>query len=207
MRSRGRVIFRRPYHSVWLSFFIHPREAGRSQQQPYLRSRLRLPLGRGFSFGRLVQIHDTVGFDQKSRPVCSARLGEPSPYHKIDLDPASYEAATAWWIDLASSGGEGMVAKPPDFIGKGRRGTIHPAIKCLEPEYLHIINGPEYLLPGNLDRLRSRGVGANRSLASREFALGLEALKRFGRHEPLRRTHECVFGVQSLESEPVDPRL
>jgi hypothetical protein len=76
----------------------------------------------------VVQIHDTVGFDQKSRPVCSARLGEPSPYHKIDLDPASYEAATAWWIDLASSGGEGMVAKPPDFIGKGRRGTIHPAI-------------------------------------------------------------------------------
>ena len=25
--------------------------------------------------------------------------------------------------------------------------------------------------------------------------------------EPLRRVHECVFGVLALESEPVDPRL
>ena len=25
--------------------------------------------------------------------------------------------------------------------------------------------------------------------------------------EPLRRIHECVFGVLALESEPVDPRL
>jgi protein phosphatase len=24
---------------------------------------------------------------------------------------------------------------------------------------------------------------------------------------PLRRVHECVFGVLALESEPVDPRL
>lgn len=27
------------------------------------------------------------------------------------------------------------------------------------------------------------------------------------RREPLRRVHECVFGVLALESEPVDPRL
>ena len=27
------------------------------------------------------------------------------------------------------------------------------------------------------------------------------------RREPLRRIHECVFGVLALESEPVDPRL
>jgi protein phosphatase len=59
----------------------------------------------------------------------------------------------------------------------------------------------------NLDRLRSRGAGAKRSLASREFALGIEALERFIRREPLRRTHECVFGVLALESEPLDPRL
>jgi protein phosphatase len=70
-----------------------------------------------------------------------------------------------------------------------------------------LIYGPEYLLPGNHDRLRSRAVGAKRSLASREFALGIEALERFVRREPLRRTHECVFGVFALESEPVDPRL
>ena len=46
-----------------------------------------------------------------------------------------------------------------------------------------------------------------RSLALREFALGIEALERFVRREPLRRVHECVFGVLALESEPVDPRL
>jgi hypothetical protein len=44
-------------------------------------------------------------------------------------------------------------------------------------------------------------------LALREFALGIEALERFLRREPLRRVHECVFGVLALESEPVDPRL
>ena len=46
-----------------------------------------------------------------------------------------------------------------------------------------------------------------RSLAAREFALGIEGLERFVSHEPLRRVHECVFGVLALESEPVDPRL
>jgi hypothetical protein len=40
-----------------------------------------------------------------------------------------------------------------------------------------------------------------------ESALGVESLERFVRREPLRRVHECVFGVLALESEPVDPRL
>ena len=38
-------------------------------------------------------------------------------------------------------------------------------------------------------------------------SLGIEALERFVRREPLRRVHECVFGALALESEPVDPRL
>ena len=91
-----------------------------------------------------------------------------------------------------------MVLKPFDFIARGRRGLIQPAIKC---------QGPEYLLPENLERLRGRSVSPKRSLALREFALGIEALERFIRQEPLRRVHECVFGVLALESEPVDPRL
>ena len=45
-----------------------------------------------------------------------------------------------------------------------------------------------------------------RSLALREFALGIEALQRFTEGEPLYRVYECVFGVLALESEPVDPR-
>jgi protein phosphatase len=122
-------------------------------------------------------------------------------------DPASIEDATQWWEELTGRGGEGMVLKPFDFIVRGRRGLVQPAIKCRGREYLRIIYGPEYLLPENLERLRSRGVSTKRSLALREFALGIEAMERFVRLEPLRRVHECVFGVLALESEPVDPRL
>ena len=100
-----------------------------------------------------------------------------------------------------------MVIKPLKFIEKGRRGVVQPGVKCRGREYLRIIYGPEYTLPAHLDRLRSRGLGRKRSLAQREFALGVEALERFVRREPLRRVHECVFGVLALESEPVDPRL
>ena len=100
-----------------------------------------------------------------------------------------------------------MVVKPLNFIVRGRRGLTQPAVKCRGPEYLRIIYGPEYLLTENLERLRSRSVSTKRSLALREFALGIEALERFVRQEPLRRVHECVFGVLALESEPVDPRL
>jgi protein phosphatase len=100
-----------------------------------------------------------------------------------------------------------MVVKPLDFIAKGKRGLVQPALKCRGREYLRIIYGPEYTAPENLERLRQRGLAVKRSLALREFALGIEALERFVRHEPLRRVHECVFGVLALESEPVDPRL
>ena len=80
-------------------------------------------------------------------------------------------------------------------------------MKCRGREYLRIIYGPEYTLPENLDRLRARGLSTKRSLALRVFALGIVGLERFVRAEPLRRVHECVFGVLALESEPVDPRL
>ena len=83
----------------------------------------------------------------------------------------------------------------------------HVLSNAVDGEYLRIIYGPEYTAPEHLERLRSRGLSAKRSLAVREFALGIEALERFVRREPLRRVHECVFGVLALESEPVDPRL
>lgn len=126
----------------------------------------------------------------------------------VDLtDSSSEAAATEWWEELTARGGEGMVVKPLNFAARGRRGLLQPALKCRGSEYLRIIYGPEYPLPENLERLRSRGLQAKRSLALREFALGIEGLERFVRGEPLRRTHECVFGVLALESEPVDPRL
>ena len=100
-----------------------------------------------------------------------------------------------------------MVVKPLDFIFKGRKGLVQPAVKCRGREYLRIIYGPDYDTAEDLSRLRNRGLNAKRSLALREFALGIEALERFVRREPLRRVHECVFGVLARESEPVDPRL
>ena len=100
-----------------------------------------------------------------------------------------------------------MVVKPREFIVRGPKGMVQPAVKVRGREYLRIIYGPEYTEPENLERLRQRGLGRKRSLALREFALGVEALERFVRRDPLRRVHECVFGVLALESEPVDPRL
>jgi len=122
-------------------------------------------------------------------------------------DPASEQAATAWWQELTAAGGEGMVAKPADVIHRGPKGLAQPGIKCRGPEYLRLIYGPEYSAGPNLTRLRSRSLGHKRSLALREFALGIEALERFTAGEPLHRVHSCVFGVLALESEPVDPRL
>jgi len=74
-------------------------------------------------------------------------------------------------------------------------------------EYLRIIYGPDYTEPANLERLRSRNLGHKRSLALREYALGLEALERFVAGEPIWRVHEAVFAILALESEPIDPRL
>lgn len=141
-------------------------------------------------------------------PAFSEGVLMPTSYRIIDVTDADSQAAgVAWWEELTEGGGEGMVVKPLPFIARGRRGLLQPAVKCRGREYLRIIYGPEYSLPENLDRLRSRGLGHKRSLALREFALGVEALERFVRREPLRRVHECVFGVLALESEPVDPRL
>ncbi|HET9741284.1 MAG TPA: polynucleotide kinase-phosphatase [Terriglobales bacterium] len=145
----------------------------------------------------------------------AARLAEAdpalvmaTPFKIVDLaQEASVAEGVAWWEELTSAGGEGMVVKPLSFVGRNRRGLIQPAIKCRGREYLRIIYGPEYTAPQHLERLRARGLSTKRSLALREFALGIEALQRFVEREPLRRVHECVFGVLALESEPVDPRL
>jgi protein phosphatase len=131
-----------------------------------------------------------------------------TPFHVIDTtNPESEAEGIRWWEELTGKGGEGMVVKPLDFVARSRRGLVQPAVKCRGREYLRIIYGPEYTAAENLERLRARGLSTKRSLALREFALGIESLERFVRKEPLRRVHECVFGVLALESEPVDPRL
>jgi polynucleotide kinase-phosphatase len=160
------------------------------------------------SEGRVHTDCDHLWHMQTLQRLCGSGLLLATSYAIVDVtDPASLEAGVKWWEELTGRGGEGMVVKPFDFIARGSRGLVQPAVKCRGREYLRIIYGPEYALPENLDRLRARGLSTKRSLALREFALGIEALERFVRREPLRRVHECVFGVLALESEPVDPRL
>ncbi|MET9784675.1 polynucleotide kinase-phosphatase [Streptomyces canus] len=123
-------------------------------------------------------------------------------------DPESVRAGVDWWLEMTGRGGEGMVVKPLGAVVRSPEGRlVQPGIKCRGREYLRIIYGPEYTRPENLDRLRKRFLNHKRSLAIREYALGLEALDRLAEGEPLWRVHEAVFGVLALESEPVDPRL
>ncbi|MEU6512550.1 polynucleotide kinase-phosphatase [Streptomyces sp. NPDC046978] len=123
-------------------------------------------------------------------------------------DPESVQAGVDWWLEMTGRGGEGMVVKPVDAVVHSTAGRlVQPGIKCRGREYLRIIYGPEYTRPENLARLRQRFLNHKRSLAIREYALGLEALDRLAEGEPLWRVHEAVFGVLALESEPVDPRL
>lgn len=140
--------------------------------------------------------------------LCAAgpELLQATAHQRVVLDDAqSCSEAIGWWEELTAKGGEGMVVKPLDFVATDRRGLVQPALKCRGREYLRLIYGPEYTQ--SLELLRARNVKGKQGLALREFALGLEGLERFVGGEPLRRVHECVFGVLALESEPVDPRL
>ncbi|QAY77261.1 polynucleotide kinase-phosphatase [Sphingosinicella sp. BN140058] len=158
-------------------------------------------------------VHDDK--DHLWHMAAAHRLAEADPalllatqYRRIDLDdPTQVADAIAWWEAMTAAGGEGMVVKPLDFVARGAKGLLQPAIKCRGREYLRIIYGPHYDRPENLERLKKRGLGHKRSMALREFALGLEALHLFVEHAPLTRVHQAVFGVLAMETEPVDPRL
>jgi polynucleotide kinase-phosphatase len=140
--------------------------------------------------------------------AASAGVLVATPLRTVDLaDAAQVTEATAWWEQITAEGAEGMVVKPEAFVTPGLKGLCQPALKVRGAEYLRIIYGPDYDAPEHLERLRTRGVGTKRNIALREFVLGIEALERFVKREPLRKVHECVAGVLALESEPVDPRL
>ncbi|MET0928927.1 MAG: polynucleotide kinase-phosphatase, partial [Aeromicrobium sp.] len=122
-------------------------------------------------------------------------------------DDASVAAGIAWWDELTAAGGEGMVVKPLANLVRGPKGLVQPGVKVRGREYLRLIYGPDYTEPANLARLRNRNLGHKRSMALREYALGLEALRRVVAGDPVWRVHECVFAILAMESEPVDPRL
>jgi protein phosphatase len=161
------------------------------------------------SEGRVYFDHDHVfHMTFAERLAAAGGAVTPTRWRLVDLsDAEACEQATGWWENMTALGGEGMVVKPRPFFVRGAKGVVQPALKVRGREYLRIIYGPEYDLPEHMIRLRERGVGGKRNLALREFALGHEALRRFVAREPLRRIHECVFGILALESEPIDPRL
>ncbi len=131
-----------------------------------------------------------------------------TPYLCVDTeDEASVQAGIDWWLSLTGNGGEGMVVKPETYTAKQGFKLLQPAVKCRGREYLRIIYGAEYLEPAHLKRLKVRSLNRKRTLALKEFSLGMESLHRFVNGEPLYRVHECSFGVLAFESEPVDPRL
>ncbi len=131
-----------------------------------------------------------------------------TPYICVDTEnEESVRNGIDWWLELTSNGGEGMVVKPETYIAINGIKLLQPAVKCRGSEYLRIIYGAEYLEPEHLVRLKKRSLSRKRTLALKEFSLGMESLTRFVKGEPLYRVHECSFGVLAFESEPVDPRL
>jgi len=112
-----------------------------------------------------------VFYPERGEDRCTAallvELITATPHRCIRLDDvAAVAEATAWWHDLVTAGGEGMVVKPLSFVAHGRKGLVQPALKCRGPEYLRIVYGPEYLAEEHLTRLRQRAVASKRSLSA-----------------------------------------
>lgn len=127
--------------------------------------------------------------------------------YKIINNKASEEEVIKWWECMTSEGHEGIVIKPESFISRNKGKLLQPAIKVRGRKYLNIIYGMDYLLPENLVRLKNRNTGKKQKLALREFALGVEGIKRFVNGESIERVHECVLATLAMETDPVDPRL
>lgn len=130
------------------------------------------------------------------------------PTQTLEIDPTrpeEVEIGCRWWEELTAGGGEGMVVKPETMVAHGSRGLLQPALKVRGREYLRIIYGPDYT--DSIPQLRRRAMSRKRSLALREFALGVHALETLVSDGPLYEVHRAVFGVMALESSPVDPRL
>jgi protein phosphatase len=155
-----------------------------------------------------VRTPHTTHMEWISRMVGNDPIIAQTEWHVVDLsEQAETDAVTRRWIEATSGGAEGIVVKPLDFtVPKGRE-IVQPALKVRGKDYLRIIYGVDYDLPENLERLRVRAVKSKRARAIREYALGVEALERLVRREPLRRVHECVAAIIAMEADPADPRL
>ncbi|GAB3194915.1 polynucleotide kinase-phosphatase [Nocardioides hungaricus] len=152
--------------------------------------------------GRLLAVEEPHPWHLERLAALRSPLLAPTRHLLVDLSSAAErDAATRWWTELTAAGGEGMVVKPAHRVGRG----VQPGLKVRGRDYLRIVYGPDYL--DSVERLRERRLGRKRSLAEREHALGVEALRGLVAGDPLWRIHQSVFGVLALESEPADPRL
>ena len=150
----------------------------------------------------------TVHMEWIGKMLGTDGLLAPTEWHVVDLSSQEEtDAVTARWIEDTSGGAEGIVVKPLAFTVVNGRDLVQPALKVRGKDYLRIIYGVDYDMPENLDRLRERAIKSKRMRAVREYALGVEALERLVRREPLRRVHECVAAIIGLEADLSDPRL
>ncbi len=127
--------------------------------------------------------------------------------YRIISDEVTAQEVIAWWEEMTAEGHEGIVIKPEFFIASNKGKLLQPAIKVRGRKYLNIIYGMDYVLEDNLERLKKRNAGKKQKLALKEFALGIEGIRRFVDGESIERVHECVLATLALESDPVDPRL
>lgn len=138
------------------------------------------------------------------KKICRADpvLFQPTGHRVINLSVEDEIKETIdWWHDKTDNHGwEGMVVKPLSFTAHHRDELVQPAIKCRGKEFLRLVYGPEYTFGENLKQLRKRGLYLKRSLAVRQFALGIEGLRRFTEYEPLIKTHRCTFGIIALNT-------
>jgi hypothetical protein len=117
----------------------------------------------------------------------------------VDLgDAASVQHGVRWWEELTSNGAAGVLVRPIDLVARGARGLVQPAIACRGPAQLGQATEPEHL--------RRREAAFRRGVALRQFALGIEALERFVRREPLVRVRECCQAILALDAESAEPR-
>ena len=125
----------------------------------------------------------------------------------------SCRAGERWWQELTDAGCEGMVVKPLNNLPHrlstpgGSKTLVQPGIKVRGREYLRIIYDPDYTDTKNPTRLKNRNFAHKRSLALREYSLGIESVDRLVVNEPLWKIHQAVFAVLALESKTIDPRL
>ncbi|MFJ8430635.1 polynucleotide kinase-phosphatase [Kitasatospora sp. NPDC094019] len=161
---------------------------------------------------RLVEADRTAPGDGTERSAAAAGTA-PTLYRTarrwVDTaDEASTAAAVAWWEELTAGGGPGIVVRPSvsptrTAPGEGRPGRpVQPAVRVGGREWLRLAHHPDQ--PDHPGRPSGGALGLRRSLALREYALGLEALDRLAAGEPLWRVHQAVSAVLALASEPVD---